>query len=1163
MRPLTQALLCLLLSLFWVSPLSAADQIVLFPSGNASQLPVLRAGDLSLAGSIPAPSSSFEVLQSIDGRKYYILTRRASPSIVVADSETFQVLSNIELGAAVTDAAISPDGRYILAGTGDIRVIDTTTDQAILALDVGGAPTDILFDDASTKAFVLADAGRAMSMIDMETLSVSGSLQLHEAQSMALTSNSSRLLLALPAGVQQFRTRDLSEISLIETKVQLINSTIHPLPSGTAAVIENRGTGEHRTAQFVDLDLGVALDIGNVGLTQLRQIEILDDAKGYAVDLTTNEVVLLDLTARPDIAIAPLPFGTNARTIKLSPSRRDLFVSSLTDASMLTVDTSTDAVIRSVSLPIAPDSHTLLFGPSQSAPASITINGGDNQYHPAGAQLPIPLSVRVADSLGRPIPNIPVLFDDPTGSGAVISPEQPSFTNALGIATATITLPTEEAPPPEEAVLEEGSSTQQTTPQQPPILDPLTISATTAGLDPVLFTSTVIEGSGLIKISGDNQGVDENSAFPLPMVILATDEQGFPLPANTAITLGFSKASCPTELVTDENGFITLRNCSAFPISSNPYDTQLFTAGHVTASYFTADARQIRRAFNFVVIRSGNRLGLTKLGGDNQTARSGEELPLPLSYRLDLLNGFGGTIDPFNVEFRQISGPPVVLEQRSVPSIMFREHSIKVRLGENAGTTVIEARASVPGLPVKTYTVTATGGRATSLETSGDNQSGKIAASLPSPLRVRVINESGTLVPFPEITWRVVQGDASLETSVDANGSSAVVTFGNTPGPVRIVAAIGSLQTTFTLTALAPEPASISTFSGQNQTLTTGILSDPLMVRVNEIDNRPAAGAVITFSGPPNVRLHPLDGSPPSNPVQVLADADGLAGVQAELLAVSALREAGSFPSQLTQTVTITASAGSELATSFLLNVAGRTPSFENREIVNAASFEPGLVPGSVASIFGSGLMEGVVGTEVANGQTSYRGTTVRIGGIPAPILAVSAGPPEQINVQVPFEVTPGQTTTVEIENNGSRSTVGAVPVFQAQPGIFQYTSSTGALIGAALHEDGVQLVTPENPARYGEVVSVYATGGGRVNPPVPTGTLGPAPASVGSLPVVVGVDGKGAQVLFQGYAPGLLGLYQYNFVIPPDARCGQRSINLKVGDSYSPNSTIPILCPQ
>ena len=151
MRPLTRALLCLLFCLSVVQPLAAVDQIILFPSGNATQLPVLRAADLSIAGSIAAPSSSFAVIQSLDGQKYYILTRRATPSILVADANTLEVLTSIELGASVTDAAVSPDGRYLLAATGDLRIIDTATDQVATVLDVGGAPTKILFDDAATR----------------------------------------------------------------------------------------------------------------------------------------------------------------------------------------------------------------------------------------------------------------------------------------------------------------------------------------------------------------------------------------------------------------------------------------------------------------------------------------------------------------------------------------------------------------------------------------------------------------------------------------------------------------------------------------------------------------------------------------------------------------------------------------------------------------------------------------------------------------------------------------------------------------------------------------------------------------------------------------------------------------------------------------------------
>ena len=101
--------------------------------------------------------------------------------------------------------------------------------------------------------------------------------------------------------------------------------------------------------------------------------------------------------------MTPLGFGSDVRTIELSPSRRTLYVSSLTDASILTVDTATDTITRSVGLPVAPDSHLVLFGPSQLAPAAITINGGDNQFYPPDTTLPIPLSVEV-DRQPRPAP---------------------------------------------------------------------------------------------------------------------------------------------------------------------------------------------------------------------------------------------------------------------------------------------------------------------------------------------------------------------------------------------------------------------------------------------------------------------------------------------------------------------------------------------------------------------------------------------------------------------------------------------------------------------------------------------------------------------------------------------------------------------------------------
>ncbi len=51
-------------------------------------------------------------------------------------------------------------------------------------------------------------------------------------------------------------------------------------------------------------------------------------------------------------------------------------------------------------------------------------------------------------------------------------------------------------------------------------------------------------------------------------------------------------------------------------------------------------------------------------------------------------------------------------------------------------------------------------------------------------------------------------------------------------------------------------------------------------------------------------------------------------------------------------------------------------------------------------------------------------------------------------------------------------------------------------------------------------------------------------------------------QPLFNGYAPGFLGLYQTNFFIPKDANCGPRPVTIKIGETFAPNSTIAIRCP-
>src|ERR1035441_7046285 len=73
-------------------------------------------------------------------------------------------------------------------------------------------------------------------------------------------------------------------------------------------------------------------------------------------------------------------------------------------------------------------------------------------------------------------------------------------------------------------------------------------------------------------------------------------------------------------------------------------------------------------------------------------------------------------------------------------------------------------------------------------------------------------------------------------------------------------------------------------------------------------------------------------------------------------------------------------------------------------------------------------------------------------------------------------------------------------------------------------------LNTSANPSAAGDALIIYCTGLGTVHPPVPAGVAAP---SLSYTDETVTVGGQNAQVLFAGLAPGYVGLYQVNAILP------------------------------
>ncbi len=221
-------------------------------------------------------------------------------------------------------------------------------------------------------------------------------------------------------------------------------------------------------------------------------------------------------------------------------------------------------------------------------------------------------------------------------------------------------------------------------------------------------------------------------------------------------------------------------------------------------------------------------------------------------------------------------------------------------------------------------------------------------------------------------------------------------------------------------------------------------------------------------------------------------------------------------------------------------------PQFTSGSVTNSASFAVGGSAGALGTLFGQHLSVGLSGVAQASSiplPTTLAGTSVTVNGTPAPLLAVvNAGGSEQINFQMPWEVAGQSTLQVTVNNGVSSNTPVSVPVTAAQPGIFVVDSVPD---GAITHVGGA-LVTATDPAVPGEVVVMYGTGFGPVNPAVITGQA-PAGLSYTTLQPTITIGGLPANVDFCGAAPYFVGLTQLNITVPSGAASGANDLIVSV----------------
>jgi uncharacterized protein (TIGR03437 family) len=225
--------------------------------------------------------------------------------------------------------------------------------------------------------------------------------------------------------------------------------------------------------------------------------------------------------------------------------------------------------------------------------------------------------------------------------------------------------------------------------------------------------------------------------------------------------------------------------------------------------------------------------------------------------------------------------------------------------------------------------------------------------------------------------------------------------------------------------------------------------------------------------------------------------------------------------------------------------------------IVSAADPLPGgpVAQGGLIAIYGSGLAATTALAGAVPLPLTVDHVQVLLSGQPIPLLYVS---PSQIDAVVPYGAPVGEPLTMQVTNGTWQSLPQTVVVAAAQPAIFLLTQF-GAAQAAAIGPAG--LADSKTPAKAGDTISIYCEGLGPVVPAFAAGNLAP----LGQLyktagPVSVSIGGENTVVQFAGLAPGSVGEYQVNAIIPGGVTTGDAvPVVISIGTATSPTATIAV----
>src|SRR5260370_33663154 len=239
---------------------------VFVPPAPGSTAPVIafQGEPFTSLGSFPAGNTPFAVFPTLNGQKFYAVSKSTINGLVYLDQSLVPISGKpaATLQQAPDGAGLSPDGARLLILGGTVHVIDTSTDVELanIPITTGGTPVDVAFSIDSKKAFVISKASSnvftsnsVVTAIDLTTNTVvSGQSFLAAGSNTTLTVSPNGLLYV----TAQNRIYEVDPMTLLARNEIAITAT--PLkmvftPEGKYGIAPN--SQPSGGAQFYLLDL--------------------------------------------------------------------------------------------------------------------------------------------------------------------------------------------------------------------------------------------------------------------------------------------------------------------------------------------------------------------------------------------------------------------------------------------------------------------------------------------------------------------------------------------------------------------------------------------------------------------------------------------------------------------------------------------------------------------------------------------------------------------------------------------------------------------------------------------------------------------------------------------------------------------------------------------